>query len=168
MSIFEIVKAIATFSTTTLLQVFKESIVSCVARSDDFNIDLLLVFNVKDYISMLFVFFNLLVCCLTNIGYCYSGCLLKLISTPCYGNSLHDFMRRNCSTRIKTKFHLNLTLFQSYRRDHRNIGPNTIYSRILRYDSWQKRGIKHCEKGTYDDIIRGIIKWRVERWCTAI
>lgn len=114
MSIFEIEKAVATFSATTFLQIFEESVVSCVARSDNFNVNLLLVFNVKDYISMLFVFFNLLVRRLTNVGYCYSGCLnkqnrstpllFKFVISITYSPKQHSYTRGDTRYLIRYRF----------------------------------------------------------------
>lgn len=77
MSIFEIEQAITTLSAAALLQILEEGVVSRVARSDDFNVYLPLIFDVEDHISMLFVFLYLLVRRLANVRDCHSRCLMK-------------------------------------------------------------------------------------------
>ncbi|EZA51778.1 hypothetical protein X777_09535, partial [Ooceraea biroi] len=77
MSILEIKQPITTLPATALLQILEEGIVSRVTRSDDFDVYLPFIFDVEDHISMLFVFFYLLVRCLANIRDCHSRCLMK-------------------------------------------------------------------------------------------
>lgn len=75
MSIFKVEQAIAALPATALLQILEEGVVSRVARSDDFDVYLPLIFDIKDHISVLFVFLYLLVRRLANVRDCHSGCL---------------------------------------------------------------------------------------------
>ena len=73
MSILKIVETITALAASTFLEILEESIVDSVARSNHFDIDLLLVLDVKDHVPMLLVLLYFLVRRLTNVGNCYTG-----------------------------------------------------------------------------------------------
>lgn len=87
MSIFKVEQAIAALPATAFLQILKESVISRIARSDDFNVYLPLIFDVEDHISVLFVFLYLLVRCLADVRDCYSGCLNETSTNMYYYRS---------------------------------------------------------------------------------
>ena len=72
MGVLKVEETIATLASATLLQIFEESVVAGISRSNDLNVNLLLVLNVKNDISMLLVFFDFFVRCFAYICYSYS------------------------------------------------------------------------------------------------
>lgn len=84
MGIFKVEQAIAAFPATALLQILEEGVISRIARSDNFDVYLSLIFDVENHISVLFVFLYLLVRCLANIRDCHSGCLNETLTNIDY------------------------------------------------------------------------------------
>lgn len=72
MSIFEIEETVAAFAGAALLQILEEGVVGRVTISDHLYVDLLLVFDIKDYISVLLIFLDPFVDRLADVCYGYS------------------------------------------------------------------------------------------------
>lgn len=67
MHILEVEQSISALARAALLNVVQELVVLCVAIADHLNIDLLLVADVEDDVTMLFVLFDFLVCRFANV-----------------------------------------------------------------------------------------------------
>lgn len=75
MSILKVEEAVTALAASALLEILEEGIVRGVARSDNLDVDLLLVLDVENYVSMLLVLLDFLVRRLTNVGHGHTGCL---------------------------------------------------------------------------------------------
>lgn len=76
-SVLKIEQAITALAATALLEILEEGIIGGIAGSDHLDIDLLLVLDVKYYVSMLFVLLYFLVGRLANVGHGHTGCLIE-------------------------------------------------------------------------------------------
>lgn len=74
-SVLKVEKAVAALAGAALLQVLEEGVVGGFAISNNLDVDLLLVLDVEDDVSVLLVLFDLLVGGLADVCYGYSGCL---------------------------------------------------------------------------------------------
>lgn len=67
-----------TFSWSTLLNIIQKLIIFSITITNYFNIDLFLITDVENNITMFLVLFDFFIRCLTDIGNSYSWCLKKL------------------------------------------------------------------------------------------
>lgn len=65
--VFEVEQSISTLAGACLLQVLQELVVLRVAITYIFNINLFFILDIKHYISMFFILFDLFICCFTNV-----------------------------------------------------------------------------------------------------
>lgn len=67
MHVLEIEESISALAGSTLLNVVQELIVLCVALTNHLHVNLFLIANVEDDITMLFVLFDFFVCRFTDV-----------------------------------------------------------------------------------------------------
>lgn len=72
MHVLEVVETVAALAGAAGLQIRQEGIILLVAGTYHLNVDLPLVFDVEDHIAVLFVLFDLFVCGLADVRYCYA------------------------------------------------------------------------------------------------
>lgn len=67
MHVLEVIEAVAALAGTARLQVGEELLVFLIARTDHLHVDLSLVLDEEDHITMLLVLFDLFVGCLADV-----------------------------------------------------------------------------------------------------